>query len=356
LPGIYKADSNVRSAWIHDITITPSLARDDPQRVVIYSTLVEVRATELPEDPVVAAEVARWVKLAFAGFEAEGFKPAAYLATPTVDLVGTNDVIFDKATVLTQLFNLALLEEAARYATVPGFKMPPVDGTLFNAGAIRIDDTIAAQTPMTQYDAIRISPYSNAVALVNMTGAVLKQVLDASSAARNTSQFLHGYPNITYAAEGAYLINGHPLDASSDKWYVMGVLRFLLEGGKPYGMLVPKTSAGQVVVLQLDENTDVRRSVLDQIAIMFPSSKPPTPRPGHHTHKVLGLKPWLFGLILAAAGVAIFLFALCYVRAKKNAQMQLQRMRYDDREGDVEWSASTTNAQRRQQALNYNRM
>jgi 5'-nucleotidase len=369
VPGIYKADSNVQSAWIHDLFITPSLPRGDPKRLVIYSHLVEVSRAELVEDPVVGAEVAHWVNVSFKGFEAEGFSPASVLATPTVDLVGTNEVIFAQDTVLTELFNLAELEECAKYnnENEDGFVVPPVEATLFNSGAIRIDDTIPAGTPMLQYDAIRISPYSNAVALVNMTGATLKAALDASMSVQNNSQFLHFYPNITVSPSGVsnatihnkyvYTINGAALDARASRWYVVGVLGFLLGGGRPYGML-KWPNPTRLVVIKWNRDGDVRRSLLHQIALRFPGSSP-SDGGDDHGHRVLGLKAWQAALIFSAVGIVVLLVAFCWVRSRRQQRRSSGSGgggRYDDREGDIEWSPSTSNAERRQHALNYNRM
>jgi 5'-nucleotidase/UDP-sugar diphosphatase len=352
---IYKADSNVHSAWIHDFYIDPTLSRDNPQRLVIQSVLVQVDAATLAEDVEVGAAINAYVNEAFDGFESEGFHPRAYLATPTVDLVGTNDWIFAQDSSLTHIFNLALLEECNAYRLVPGFAMPPVDATLFNSGAIRIDDTIDAGTVMTQYDAIRISPYSNAVALVNMSGLILQSALDASQLAQNSSQFLHFYPNITVAVYDAskhfieipspagfvYTINSHPLLATSDHWYSVGLLGFLLGGGRPYSMLKPSK---QLMVLQWDQTTDVRKSVLDQIAIMFPSASPPNGGGGsgslwsHHWFQA-----FIFGLVVVIIATIVFV----WIRKRKaaDAARKARSDEYMDG-GDIEWSP-THSANRR---------
>lgn len=318
LPGIYKADSNVHSAWVHDIYVDPTLPKTDPNHLVITSVLVDVDQS-LTADPTLSAQVQSWVDLAFEGFTEAGFAPAAYLATPTEDLVGTNDVIFSNATTLTKLFNLACVEECLKYGT-DTFTVPPIDGTLFNAGAIRIDDTIPAQTSMIQYDAIRISPYLNAVMLVKMTGAILKQALDTSESKLGNSQHLHTYPNITVDASSpsGYTVNGSPLDPSVDRWYVMGVLKFLMRGKAPYAFLV---SGPQVVILAGDfagddPHADVRKSLIDQIALAYnpPGGNGDDDGPA----RVLGLRIPVFILVLVAGLVILACMVYGCLRHRRN--------------------------------------
>jgi hypothetical protein len=311
---IYKADSNVHSAWIHNIYVNLTLPRGAPNRVTIRSEIVAIDDT-IDGDLVLTKVVQGYVDQAFAGFTAAGFSPAANLATPTEDLVGTNDAIFAGDTSLTRLFNLALHEEVAKYGSA-SYTVPPVDAALFNAGAIRIDDTIPKGTAMQQYDAIRISPYLNAVDLVNMTGALLLRTLQTSVSLTNSSNFLHSWPNVTAAptTSSGWFINGMPLDVSSSRWYVVGLLHYLISPAKsPYNFLLNNP---ELVVLKADTtgNSDVRRSLIDQIRDAYSPAPTPKPGPGKDPQTILGLRTGLFALILVLSLVALGLIIFCCVR------------------------------------------
>ena len=385
LPGIYKADSNVASTWIHDIFIDPSLPTSNPQRLVIESALVAIDSAIAP-DPALEAVVQSWIAQGFAGFEAAGFQPASYLATPTVDLVGNNEVIFAAPTVLTDLFNLAVMQQGASYDPKRyNFSMPALgpDLSLYNAGAIRIDDTIPAGQAMTQYDAIRISPYSNSAALINVTGEILQRTLDAGMSRQNNSQFLHWYPNVSAIASASsasgftYLINGAPLSNSASSWYLVSVLGFLLEGGAPYEFLAPSVSNTGVRVVAWDQSgdSDVRRSVIDQIAAMFSSTPGPSSTalapgasstggggggagPVSKPEKILGLSEVAFVLLMLAILLCVVLAAVTCVRrgAAARSSFEASKRRSDigraylDLEGgDV--SMPTAANERREAAL-----
>jgi 5'-nucleotidase/UDP-sugar diphosphatase len=328
VPPIYKADSNVHSAWIHDLYIDTTLPVGNAQRLVITSNLIDVDSS-LTDDVDLATVIDGWVQQAFQGFTDAGFQPAEFLATITDDLVGTNDVIFAQETVLTQLFNLACLQECTKYAS-SSYTVPPIDATIFNAGAIRIDDTIPAGTSMIQYDAIRISPYLNAVLIVNMTGALLKQTLDVSQAAINSSQYLHSYPNITIDGSAAYLINGVALDVN--RWYTVGVLKFLLKGKAPYSFLQPAGNTQlQIIAGSIDTDpttADVRKSLISQIGARYtPPSDDDSPR------RILGLKVWIFVFVLIGS--------VCLLGAVLTMCVRFSRARAVKRQRAASWQTRT---------------
>jgi len=321
-PSVFKADSNVRSAWIHDLYFNVSAPRSD-RSFNFFSGLVAID-DQLPDDPVVGQAVSRWVDEAFAGFEKAGFHPDQPLAYLTEPLIGNNEIIFNQRTLLTDLFNLALLEECYKYEK-PDFHVPQIEATLFNAGAIRIDDTIPADTHIIEYDAIRTSPYLNSGAIANITGALLKRTLDTSQAYLSNSQTLHSYPNITKgdagSAAGEWLINGKALDVN--RWYVVGLLQYLLRGKDPYDFLNPMgPSSNQLKVLAQDEG-DVRRSLIDQIRQYFAPTPTPDPDPEPKpSEKILGLPKWAFIVVAALIVLVVGFIAYRIMRWARRRRME----------------------------------
>ena len=73
---VLKADANARTVYVHRVTVHRAMPRGAAGRIEVASDLVAV-TDALPDDPAVAAEVARWVEAGFAGFRADGFEPGA---------------------------------------------------------------------------------------------------------------------------------------------------------------------------------------------------------------------------------------------------------------------------------------
>lgn len=325
IPGktpIYKADSNVHSAWVHDLWIDTNLGFNAPERLFIESTLIDLDDT-LADDPSMSSIIDAYVDAAFDGFEVAGFSPSSYLTTLTSNLDGTTESIFSEETLLTQLFNLAAYEECYKYGNAT-FQVPQVDATLYNAGAIRIDDTILSGTNMIQYDAIRISPYLNGVILVNMTGTILQRTLDVSKTVSGTSQYLQSYPNITtnVSGDGSWLVNGGLI--LPERWYVVGILKFVLKGKAPYEFLQAALNK-EIVVLAGDmvddpPTADIRKSLINQISLYFNGSPVPIDGGGDDAKTILGMKVWLFVLILIALVVgaaAVFIGVRRVIRSRR---------------------------------------
>src|SRR6185369_16854524 len=99
-----------------------------------------------------------------------GTLPAPLDARETIIRNGEND--------FTGLLTQALLREA-----------PDADVALMNSGSIRLDDVLPPG-PMTEYDVIRLLPFGGKVVEVEMTGALLQQVLEQGDKNRGIGGFL----------------------------------------------------------------------------------------------------------------------------------------------------------------------
>lgn len=242
LTPILKADSNVRTVYVVELRYDPATAA-----LSIEPELVPVTEA-FPEDPETAAEVERWVDLAFAAFRQAGFEPEARVATVAEALDGRSAVVRHQSNGLTDLIASSMLRAA-----------PEADAAVFNAGAIRIDDVLPPG-PVTQYDVLRILPFGGEIVEVEIAGGYLRQVLDQGVANRGTGGFLqHG--GISRDAGGAWTIRGRPL--SPARTYRVAFNDYLLSG-KETGLehLMPGHPDLQI----LGERGDVRKALIAELA------------------------------------------------------------------------------------------
>jgi 5'-nucleotidase len=243
---IAKADANVRSVYVHTLRFDPATAR-----LTVDSRFVPV-TDAVPEDPVVKAEVERWVALAYAGFRAQGFDPNAVVATSSTAFDGRESVVRNQSNALTDLMAQAVLAEGAG-----------ADLALFNGGSIRIDDVLMPGA-ITQYDVIRLLPFGGPVLTVSMSGRLLARVLDQGLANRGTGGYLHT-ANVVRDSAG-WRIQGASVDP--ERRYTVALPEFLTSGqerGLGYLKLGEQPDLALVA-----RHRDIRLAVIDLLKRRFP--------------------------------------------------------------------------------------
>jgi 5'-nucleotidase len=228
LTPILKADANVRTVYVVRLAWDPATGD-----LSIRPELVPI--TEgMPEDPAVAAEAQRWVDLAFDAFRADGFEPDEPVTVTDEELDGRAATVRNRSDTLTDLIAEAMLRAS-----------PGADASVYNSGSIRIDDILPAGR-VTQYDVIRVLPFGGDVVEVEISGALLRRVLDQGVANRGEGGFLQ-YAGITRAegpagagsssgsgadcdcgggGAGAWTVSGSPLDDT--RTYRVAFTDFLL--------------------------------------------------------------------------------------------------------------------------------
>ena len=208
LTPIAKADANFRTVYVHDLRWDP-----DARRVNVTSRLVAINDS-LPDDAETAAVADRWVETAYGGFREIGFHPESTVVRMPVELDGREAVVYRESTALTRAIADAMLAEA-----------PGADAAVFNAGSIRLDDVLPPGR-VTQYDVIRVLPFGGPVVEVEMTGALLRRVLDQGERNRGTGGFLQ-HARIEHI-DGGWTVGGAPLDDAAR--YRVAVPDFLITG------------------------------------------------------------------------------------------------------------------------------
>jgi 5'-nucleotidase / UDP-sugar diphosphatase len=247
LTPISKADANARTVWVH------RMVWDTERRnLAIDSDLVRI-TDAIPDDPAVAQRAARWVDLAFAAFRAEGFEPEALVAVTDEPLEGREEMVRNRST------NLSRLITDAVYRATPG-----ADLAIYNGGSIRIDDVLPAG-PVTQYDVVRILPFGELVATVEIRGDLLLRLLDQGEANRGRGSFLH-HANVTGDRE-EWLVGGEPVDVR--RIYVMAISAYLMTGqDQGLEFLTPDADG----IGRIEQGRDVRLVLIDELTRRWPAT------------------------------------------------------------------------------------
>jgi 5'-nucleotidase len=237
---IFKADANARTVYVHRIHY-------EPNRNCLTVT-AEIKAINglIADEPATQAVVEGWVEIALAGFRADGFEPEQLVATTTVPLDGREAIIRNQANGLTDLIAQAMLQAA------PGAEL-----SIFNGGAIRIDDVLPPG-PITEYDIIRILPFGGEITVVDMGGELLAQVLGVGQGNRGSGGFLQT-ANVN-GEPGNWLIQNQPLDPS--RTYRVAIADFLLTGQEANLGFLTADAPGLTVI---SAQGDIRKALIETL-------------------------------------------------------------------------------------------
>jgi 5'-nucleotidase/UDP-sugar diphosphatase len=246
LTPVIKADANVRTVAI--VTMAFGAAGSRP---VIEARLESIDDHITPK-PEVQAEVERWTALAFDAFRKDGFFPEHVVATAIEALDGREASVRNGSTRLTQIVASAVAHD------VKG-----ADVSIFNSGAIRIDDVLPPG-PIREYDIIRVLPFGGKTLKATFDGALLAQVLDAGLKNAGNGGYLQSW-GTSRDAGGKWLVQGKPLDPSAR--YTVAIADYLLTGGETNLGFLTRTNPG---VHDVSDARDVRQAVIDELKLQFP--------------------------------------------------------------------------------------
>jgi len=140
-----------------------------------------------------------------------------------------------------------------------------VDVAVFNGGSVRIDDVLPPGS-ITEYDIIRVMPFGGKVVKAGLEGALLARVLDTGVNNEGTGGFLHAWG--AKREGGAWLVQGKPIDPT--RRYAVALNDFLLTGGETNLGFLTRTNPQVHDVVEL---RDVRRAVIEELALTYPGRK-----------------------------------------------------------------------------------
>lgn len=246
LAPVFKADANARTVYIH------RLLYDTAGGELEINSRLQPVTDAIPDDPEALQVVNQWTELGFEGFRASGFNPEQIITRVDIALDGLEASVRNKPTELTQIIATAMLNAA------PGAEL-----SIYNGGSIRIDDIIPPGS-LTEYDVIRILPFGGETVSVEMTGTLLKQVLDQGRANAGNGGYLQT-ANVATDGSGNWFISGEPL--AETRAYLVAINDFLLTGNEQgLDYLTPDNSGLKV----LETHGDIRKATIEQLKAEFP--------------------------------------------------------------------------------------
>ncbi len=241
---ILKADANARTVYVHDVRLNRASGA-----MTVTSTLVPI-TDQTPEDPAVAAEVARWVDAAFAGFREQGFEPDRVVVELTEPLDGREGTIRTRPSLLGSTI-------ADAFRAVSG-----AEAAVFNGGSVRIDDVLTPG-PFTEYDAIRVMPFGGGVVAVEMPGRLLSRLLDQGQVNAGSGGYLQT-SGIT-GASGAWKVGGTAIDPA--RVYTVASSDFLVSGRETG--LDWFSVDGNDEIVQMSSFGDVRQAFITELKARY---------------------------------------------------------------------------------------
>ncbi len=245
---IAKADANAKTLYRHLIF------RDGRRKKLkIISALIHVDTTVAP-DPVVAASVKQWQDKAYTSFRAAGLEPEAVVYHTKQPLDGTGASVRFKQTNLGNLIAQSMLSAS-----------PNADAAIFNSGSMRLDDNL--EGVITQLDIIRTLPFGGKLCEVDMSGALLNQMLSTGNSLKGLGGYLQLSTNINFNGTN-WLLNGATIDAA--KIYKIVSPEFLFSGAEK-GLEFLNEGNQEIKLLKRfdapnDIHTDLRLAVIKYLS------------------------------------------------------------------------------------------
>ena len=241
---IAKADANAKSAYIHHISFNRKT-----KKTKVLSRLVKVNEG-VKQDPMVAKDVNKWMDIANSSFKESGFDPNGIVANLSTPLDGRESTMRNGPTNLGKI----LAECFYKYS-----KTNP-DAAFMNSGSVRVDDQLSGE--ITQFDIIRTLPFGGKIYEVEMTGALLKQILDVGLSNKGTGGYLQLHkikynPNLAQKWE----IAGQALQ--EDKNYTIAFNDFLLTGLEAGMDFLTPENKGIIKITKpnSDDKSDLRNDI-----------------------------------------------------------------------------------------------
>ena len=168
---VAKADANAKTAYVHTLEYNRN-----NQQFTLDSELVKIDAS-IEEEKFTKKRVDYWNQIAANDLDKKGFDPDKIITQLKEPLDGRESTVRGGQCDLGAMVVKAMTAACGK-----------VDGTILNSGSIRVDDMLSGN--LTQYDIIRILPYPSRIIEVEMTGTLLKKILESSAQNRGEGAYL----------------------------------------------------------------------------------------------------------------------------------------------------------------------
>lgn len=242
---ITKSDANAKQIYIHELIYDFKL-----DSLMINSELLPI-TEHTPENPEVAKIVARWDEVLHQAVSAVSDAPNAIIHYTEEPWDGRDAQSRSVQTNLGQVITAAMAHAFD----------PPLEGAFVNGGSIRLDDFLIGG--ITPIDFFRVLPFGDGVLKVQMTGALLNQVLTYGQKQKGDGAYLQRY-KLSQVSDDQWAIGGAQI--KPDKLYWVATSEFLLKG-YDIPFLTPK-NPGIVQVIYPEQEAitaDIRQSIIQYL-------------------------------------------------------------------------------------------
>lgn len=247
---VAKADANAKTAYVHTIKYDTK-----EKEYTVYSELISIDE-KIKSDPKVKERVEYWNQIAQKDLEKKGYQPNAVVTQLKDPLDGTEQTVRAGQCPLGSIIVKSIANICQENSVA----------AIMNSGSIRVDDMVAGN--LTQYDIIRILPYSGKILEVTMTGQLLKKLLETSEQNKGEGAYLQLEGIEIDESSKTFRINGELINV--EKEYTIAMNDFLL-AGYDYDFLT-KDNIGILKITEPQENdtlkNDLRKAVIDYLQNM----------------------------------------------------------------------------------------
>lgn len=239
---ITKSDANAKQIYIHELTYDFKL-----DSLMITSELLPI-TEHTPENPEVAEIVARWDEVLHQAVRRVAESPNKVVHYTEEAWDGRDAQSRSTQTNLGQVITRAMAQSFD----------PPLEGAFVNGGSIRIDDFL--QGEITPIDFFRVLPFGDGILKVQMTGALLNQVLTYGEKQKGDGAYLQRY-GLHPIENDQWGVGDAPIE--SQKLYWVATSEFLLKG-YDIPFLTPN-NPGIIQVIYPEQGAvtaDIRQSII----------------------------------------------------------------------------------------------
>lgn len=208
---IAKADANAKTVYVH------TLRYDKKTKTATVKSELRRVNNSIADEPATAAVIAKWNKIRDESLTSSGFDPSKTVTTLPEPLDCREVIVRHTQCKAGELLTAAMMAAG---------RTKPVCAVV-NSGSIRVDDLL--NSPLTEFDIVRMLPFGGGLAEVDMRGALLRKTLDTGLKNDGNGGYLQ-LGNITRNSAGQWQVAGKPLDDAQT--YRVVVPDFLLTGNE----------------------------------------------------------------------------------------------------------------------------
>ena len=242
---ITKSDANAKNIYIHELTYD-----FDNEVLEIDSNLLSIN-DHTPENSQIAALVERWDEVLFNAVRQVSDAPYSVVHYTNEPWDGRDAQSRSTQTNLGQVITSAMAHAFD----------PPLEGAMVNGGSSRLDDFL--EGGITPIDFFRVLPFGDGVLKVQMTGALLSEILSYGEAQKGHGAYLQRY-GLEQGIDQLWHIGGNRI--VPDQLYWIAISEFLMQGYDIPFLTPDNPGVRSVIFPKVDAlAADIRQSIIQYL-------------------------------------------------------------------------------------------